>query len=222
MKYKQSILWLLACWLLLALACQTVTGGEEATVSTNTPLPAVTNTTVAIVATEIVATELPTQPPVEAATATSVPSEVSLDDVVVFNNLSQAHDQNLREDYGPLPPPGGAHNPVWQNCGFYSEPVWTEMALHSLEHGTVWIAYHPDLPADQIEYLRGLAEGHSHVLVTPYPDLASDVVLSAWGLQLEVPAVPNPVIEEFIAEYENGPQNPEPGAPCSGGFGRPE
>ena len=219
MKYKRSVLWLLACWLLLALACQTATGGEEAAVSTSTALPAATNTTAVIVATEIVATELPTQPPAE---ATLVASEVSLDDIVVFDNLPRGHDPNLREDYGPLPPPGGSHNPVWQNCGFYSEPVWTEMALHSLEHGPVWIAYHPDLAADQIEYLRGLAEGRSYVLVTPYPDLASDVLLSAWGLQLQVPSVPDPVIEEFIAEYENGPQNPEPGAPCSGGFGRPE
>ena len=35
--------------------------------------------------------------------------------------------------------PRGEHNPVWQNCGFYNKPVRDESAVHSLEHGAVWI-----------------------------------------------------------------------------------
>jgi hypothetical protein len=41
-------------------------------------------------------------------------------------------------DYAQNPPVGGAHNPVWQNCGFYDKPIRDESAVHSLEHGAVW------------------------------------------------------------------------------------
>jgi uncharacterized protein DUF3105 len=71
------------------------------------------------------------------------------------------------------PPAGGPHNDVWQNCGFYDEPVRDENAVHSLEHGAVWITYLPDLPQDEIEVLRDLAESNGFVLVSPYPDQVS-------------------------------------------------
>ena len=46
---------------------------------------------------------------------------------------------------GDLPPVGGIHSPEWQNCGIYDEPVAIENAIHSLEHGALWLAYQPDL-----------------------------------------------------------------------------
>jgi hypothetical protein len=46
-------------------------------------------------------------------------------------------------DYPQSPPVGGPHNPIWQNCGFYSKPVRDEYAVHSMEHGAVWITYSP-------------------------------------------------------------------------------
>ena len=49
-------------------------------------------------------------------------------------------------DYEQTPSAGGAHNPVWQNCGFYEKPIRDENAVHSLEHGAVWITYLPNLP----------------------------------------------------------------------------
>ncbi len=123
--------------------------------------------------------------------------------------------------YSQIPPVGGPHAPVWQNCGFYDTPVRDENAVHSLEHGTVWITYHPDLPTDQVEVLRALANGHTHVLVSPYPDLPAWVVASAWGEQLWLEDAYDPRLEQFVSAFEQGPQNPEPGAPCSGGIGTP-
>ena len=124
--------------------------------------------------------------------------------------------------YEQTPPVGGDHDPVLQNCGFYEEPVRNENAVHSLEHGAVWITYSPDLPVDQVEVLRALASGHTHVLVSPYPGLPAPVVASAWGEQLLLEGAYDPRLEQFVGAFEQGPQNPEPGAPCSGGIGEPQ
>ncbi|MDP8947436.1 MAG: DUF3105 domain-containing protein [Actinomycetota bacterium] len=124
-------------------------------------------------------------------------------------------------DYAQSPPAGGEHNPIWQNCGFYDEPIRSETAVHSLEHGAVWITYNPDLPQDEVERLRDLAQSEDYVLVSPYPDLDSPVVASAWGKQLNLKSAEDPDLERFIGAYSQGPQTPEPGAACTGGIGNP-
>ena len=124
-------------------------------------------------------------------------------------------------DYAQTPPVGGEHNPVWQNCGFYDEPVTDENAVHSLEHGAVWITYSPDLPQDQVDTLRDLAHSQTYVLVSPYPDLPSPVVASAWGKQLSLESADDPDLERFVRAYRQGPQTPERGAVCTNGIGQP-
>ena len=122
-------------------------------------------------------------------------------------------------DYDQSPPTGGEHNPVWQNCGYYDKPVRDENAVHSLEHGAVWITYSPDLPQDQVNELEKTAEDRSYILVSPYTDLPSDtpVVASAWGKQVGLDSAEDPDLESFIQAYRQGPQTPEPGAVCTGG-----
>jgi len=143
-----------------------------------------------------------------------------LDGMVSFNNLSRGHSE-APQTYPQTPPVGGVHSAVWQNCGIYDQPVRNENAVHSLEHGAVWIAYRPDLPAAAVETLRGLARGRDHVLLTPYPDLPHAVVATAWGFQLPVEDASDSRLPVFISRYEKGPQTPEPGAVCSGGTGNP-
>lgn len=150
----------------------------------------------------------------------SPPPITALDGVVVYTNLSRDH-SDLPQTYPQTPPVGGTHNPVWQNCGIYDQPVHNENAVHSLEHGAVWITYRPDLPADAIEHIRSLARGHDHVLVTPYPNLPKPVVATAWGLQLPLDDAADPRLSLFISHYESGPQTPERGAVCDGGIGTP-
>ena len=122
-------------------------------------------------------------------------------------------------DYEQSPPVGGAHNPVWQNCGYYDKPIRDENAVHSLEHGAVWITYSPDLPQDQVTDLKNIAEDRSYILVSPYPDLSSNtpVVASAWSKQEGLDGAEDPDLESFIQAYRQGPQTPEPGAVCTGG-----
>jgi hypothetical protein len=120
-------------------------------------------------------------------------------------------------DYGQSPPAGGEHNPVWQNAGFYEEPVRNETAVHTLEHGAVWITYQPDLPQEQKDAIRELSEAQTCVLASPYEGLDAPVVASAWGKQLRLESADDPALERFIQTYHQGPQTPEPGAACTGG-----
>lgn len=124
--------------------------------------------------------------------------------------------------YEHIPPVGGNHNPAWQNCGFYAEPIASEFGVHSLEHGAVWITHRPDLPEDQIAALRDRT-ARSYVLVSPWEgELPAPVVASAWGKQLTFESATDPALAQFIEFYAQGPQTPEPGAACSGGVGNPE
>ena len=129
-----------------------------------------------------------------------------------------------RVEYPQTPPVGGDHNPVWMNCGFYSQPVVTEAAVHSMEHGAVWITFRPALPRAQVDRIRSLARSTTYVLASPWSDdsLPAPVVASAWGLQLKMQSADDPGLEAFVKMYANGPQTPEKGAPCSGAFGDPE
>jgi hypothetical protein len=144
----------------------------------------------------------------------------ALEGMLTYNNLSRAHSE-APQTYPQTPPAGGVHSAVWQNCGVYDQPVRNENAVHSLEHGAVWIAYRPDLPEAAVQTLRTLARGRTHVLVAPYPDLPQPIVATAWGLQLPLQDASDSRLPVFVSRYEKGPQTPEPGAVCTGGTGTP-
>lgn len=120
-------------------------------------------------------------------------------------------------EYAEHPPVGGVHHPTWQNCGYYAAPVPNETAVHSLEHGAIWITYQPDLPLEQVATLRNLAESQSFILVSPMEDLPSPVVASAWGRQLQLESPEDERLDQFIRRFRLSPEAPEPGAACSGG-----
>ena len=122
---------------------------------------------------------------------------------------------------GDLPPVGGIHNPAWQNCGIYDESIPIENAVHSLEHGAMWLTYQPELPQEDVEKLRDMVRGEDYVLMSPYPGLRSPVVLTAWETQLEIDSVDDDRIEDFIERYHQGPTTPERGATCRDGVGTP-
>jgi hypothetical protein len=144
----------------------------------------------------------------------------SLDGMASYNIAANQHSE-APQTYAQTPPAGGVHSAVWLNCGIYDQPVHNENAVHSLEHGAVWITYRPDLPAASVQILQNLARGHDHVIVSPYPDLPHAVVATAWGLQLPVEDASDPRLPVFVSRYEKGPQTPEPGAVCDGGTGTP-
>lgn len=124
-------------------------------------------------------------------------------------------------DYADAPPAGGEHSAQWQNCGFYDTPIADENAVHSLEHGAVWIKYAEDADEATTQRIRRIADDEPFVLASPYPGLEAPVVLSAWGKQLTVDSIDDPRVDQFVEAFVQGPQTPEPGASCSGGVGEP-
>ena len=85
-----------------------------------------------------------TDAPETQARATSQPSPV-VAGVVVAETSDRAHVDGAIE-YDVRPPVSGNHAPEWIACNAYDEPLPDEYAVHSLEHGAVWITYAPDLP----------------------------------------------------------------------------
>ena len=142
-----------------------------------------------------------------------------LEGVLTFGTQSRTHDRDAEFAETSLPPTGGSHNPGWQNCGIYDTAIENTLAVHSLEHGAVWIAYNPNLPAAQVNALRDIVRGKSYTLMAPYPNLAGDVVMSAWSRQLVIDSFPDDRVEDFVNRYRQ--QGPEPGAACTGGIGTP-
>lgn len=139
---------------------------------------------------------------------------------IVRSAQSNQHDADLRIDFGGLPPMGGPHNPIWQNCGIYDTPVAGEYAIHSMEHGAVWLTYNPELPADQVAQLQNIARGDNYLLLSPYPEQTADIVLTVWDRQLTVDNTDDTRIKQFIDNYRRA-RGPESTSACSGGVGEP-
>lgn len=144
-----------------------------------------------------------------------------IEGVVRQSGLTRAHDNDAEYAQSDKPPAGGVHFDRWQNCGVYEEPIETGNAVHSLEHGALWITYHPELPQSEVSRLQERVNQQTYLLLSPYPGQASPIVLTAWGVQLEVDSASDPRVEEFITRYRLGPTTPEPGAACTGGVGDP-
>jgi hypothetical protein len=142
-----------------------------------------------------------------------------------FTETGRSHVQG-KVVYDRIPPAGGNHSGVWLNCGVYDQAVPNENAVHSLEHGAVWITYQLSLAAADLQALQLLAISKysgagRYVIVSPYPDLPAPIVATAWGNQLKLPSVSDPRLAQFIDHFREGPQDLEPGAACTGGVGTP-
>jgi hypothetical protein len=123
--------------------------------------------------------------------------------------------------YDVMPPAGGPHNPSWLNCGVYEEEQPAEYAVHSLEHGAIWLAYDPEQISDeQLTELRRIAPDR-HAIVSPIAGLESPVIASAWGARLQVDDPSDERVQQFIDKYWLSPSAPEPGALCSNALDGP-
>lgn len=145
--------------------------------------------------------------------ATPVPPRPEIAGVVFFDVASRAHTDEA-VTYDQSPPVGGAHAPAWQSCAYYEAAIPNERAVHSMEHGAVWITYNANLANPDRKILKSLAKNNPFVLVSEYPAQDSPIVLNAWGAQLPLDHADDDRLQAFVDFYaDNGPEK----APCVDG-----
>ncbi|MEU3207576.1 DUF3105 domain-containing protein [Streptomyces cyaneofuscatus] len=149
----------------------------------------------------------------EQAKASPVTGERSWDD------LGREHVAN-KVDYPMNPPVGGDHNQVWMNCNadVYTAEIPKENAVHSLEHGAVWVTYNDKAPEADVKALTDKVKSTPYSFISPVKDQKEPLMLSAWGKQVAVDDASDSRVGQFFSKYVQGPQTPEPGAACTGGL----
>ncbi|MFI6373354.1 DUF3105 domain-containing protein [Streptomyces sp. NPDC050546] len=123
-------------------------------------------------------------------------------------------------DYPMNPPVGGDHNQAWMTCDgtVYTKAIGKENAVHSLEHGAVWVTYNDKAADADIKALGDKVSRTPYTLMSPVDDQSGTITLSAWGYQLTVDKASDPRVEQFLTKYVQGAQTPEPGAACTNGL----
>jgi hypothetical protein len=146
------------------------------------------------------------------------PEPVTLESTQVAQYSAGQQHVTADVDYAENPPVGGPHDPAWADCtgSVYDVAIRPENAVHSLEHGAVWITYDPDLlAADDIAAVAAAVQGTYGLMMSPYPGLGSAVSLQAWNHALRLDDVRDPRLVEFTRLLTGNPENiPEPGASC--------
>ncbi|MCF4137994.1 DUF3105 domain-containing protein [Streptomyces sp. Tue 6430] len=124
--------------------------------------------------------------------------------------------------YPMEPPVGGDHHQAWMNCDgdVYDKALNNVNAVHSLEHGAVWVTYTSKAPKADVEALAAKVKKTPYTLMSPDDKQADPIVLTAWGHQRTVTGASDPNVATFFEKYVQGEQTPEPGAACTGGLAK--
>ncbi|WP_327314599.1 DUF3105 domain-containing protein [Streptomyces sp. NBC_01235] len=122
--------------------------------------------------------------------------------------------------YPVEPPVGGDHNQVWMNCNgdVYTKALNNMNAVHSLEHGAVWVTYNSKASKADIAALAAKVKKTPYTLMSPDDAQADPIMLTAWGHQRTVTSASDANVDKFFAKFVQGEQTPEPGAACTGGL----
>ena len=165
-----------------------------------------------------------------ACNANSGPAKIG--EVKVFPKIAGGDHTKSQDEvvtYDILPPIGGTHAGIWQNCGIYDSEIRNETAVHALEHGAVWITYKPELAETDKIKLRQVALSNPYILLSPYPTQDVNLILTAWEVQLKLNSLEDAKVEDFLKKYmfdrstQAGKESksPEFGAQCVSGTGQP-
>ncbi|MDH6216553.1 DUF3105 domain-containing protein [Streptomyces pseudovenezuelae] len=122
--------------------------------------------------------------------------------------------------YPTEPPVGGNHNQVWMNCNgdVYAKALNNMNAVHSLEHGAVWVTYTSKASKADVDALAAKVKKTPYTLMSPDDKQPAPIMLTAWGKQRTVTSASDPNVDKFFAEFVQGKQTPEPGAACTNGL----
>ena len=138
-------------------------------------------------------------------------------------------------DYPDPPATSGKHNGSQppEDPKVHGEPFDETLAVHSLEHGSVFVYYLPEAnggPAqDVIDRLAEIAEGSDATFLAPYPELTpeSALTMTAWNYRQSCPATSTDggealtpqtaatIVNGFVTGFACTGEAPENGvAPC--------
>ncbi len=122
--------------------------------------------------------------------------------------------------YPTEPPVGGDHNQVWMNCNgdVYTKELNNMNAVHSLEHGAVWVTYTGKAKKADVDALAAKVKQTPYTLMSPDDKQKDPIMLTAWGVQRTVTSASDPNVGKFFEKFVQGKQTPEPGAACTGGL----
>jgi hypothetical protein len=122
--------------------------------------------------------------------------------------------------YPTEPPVGGDHLRAWMNCNgdVYTKAVDNMNAVHSLEHGAVWVTYTSKASKADVEALAAKVKQTPYTLMSPDEKQQDPIMLTAWGVQRTVTGADDPNVGKFFEKYVQGEQTPEKGAVCTGGL----
>ncbi|WNV74622.1 DUF3105 domain-containing protein [Geodermatophilus sp. DSM 44513] len=157
---------------------------------------------------------------VNQAEAARVDSVDEIPGVATFDYAAGQQHVTTPVAYEQSPPVGGPHAPPpdWADCTgtVYDVDIRHENAVHSLEHGAVWITYDPArVDEDGVATLAELVEGTSGRMMSPYEGLTSPVSIQSWNHQLAVDSATDPRIQQFADFLTLNPEfYPEVGASC--------
>ncbi|WP_369270626.1 DUF3105 domain-containing protein [Streptomyces sp. R11] len=142
------------------------------------------------------------------------------DGVKTWNKKLSSTHVETSVGYPMEPPVGGDHHRAWMNCNgdVYDKELRKENAVHSLEHGAVWVTYTSKAAEADVEALSTKVKQTPYTLMSPDEKQQDPIMLSAWGHQRTVTSASDPNVAKFFEKYVQGEQTPEPGAPCTGGL----
>lgn len=120
-------------------------------------------------------------------------------------NVGSSHDE-----YNSNPPTSGPHYAMAPNPGFYKKGLEDESAVHGLEHGYIWITYHPEMVTEEIiDSLKSIQRKNlGSVMLSPRTLNESPIILASWGRFLAMEELDEATINTYIKLHKN--QSPEP------------
>ena len=146
-----------------------------------------------------------------------ISTEKMLEEVEYLVITSREHtDENV--DYPTIPPVGGDHLGIWHTCGIYKVELLDEAAVHSLEHGAVWVTYKPEIEKEEIIKLTTMLSNRSKILLSPHSGQISPIVATAWGRRLEIESANDYRLNKFVDLFVDGEAAPEAGITCDRGI----
>lgn len=142
----------------------------------------------------------------------SISDDPLLGEAITLGPPTHVNDPAQLQIVPGVPPAGGPMFPDTVRQGVYADPVADGSAIHSLEHGMVWISYRPDLAIAPTvaAALEDLADEFSRdVIVSPRPGNEMPLAAVSWGRLLRLDQLDVEQLRSFVRTNRN--RSPEAG-----------